>query len=46
MSEDVAPQQLAEAGLEPDYVVEFTQEDADADIDPQLEKAVEILLDN
>ncbi len=31
-------------GLEPDIAVEYTQEDADADRDPQLERAVEYLL--
>ncbi len=30
-------------GLEPDYYVEFTQEDAQAGEDPQLEKAIELL---
>jgi len=31
-------------GLEPDLEVEITQEDAEADLDPQLERAVEYLL--
>jgi carboxyl-terminal processing protease len=31
-------------GLDPDIVVELTQEDAEADLDPQLERAVEYLL--
>ncbi len=35
---------IQDIGLEPDYVVEFTQEDIDAEIDPQLNKAIEILL--
>ena len=30
-------------GLEPDYFVELTQADADAELDPQLDKAIEIL---
>jgi carboxyl-terminal processing protease len=33
-------------GLEPDYVVEITEEDIEADYDPQLEKAIELLLNN
>ena len=35
---------IAEKGLTPDYLVEITQKDLDAKKDPQLEKAVEILL--
>ena len=35
---------IQEIGLEPDVVVPFTEEDANTDIDPQLDKAVEILL--
>jgi carboxyl-terminal processing protease len=31
-------------GLEPDIVVEITQEDVEADLDPQLDRAVEYLL--
>jgi carboxyl-terminal processing protease len=31
-------------GLEPDIAVELTQEDVDADLDPQLDRAVEYLL--
>jgi carboxyl-terminal processing protease len=31
-------------GLQPDVVVEFTEEDRQADRDPQLDKAVEVLL--
>ncbi len=31
-------------GLAPDVVVEFTPEDAEAERDPQLERAVDILL--
>jgi carboxyl-terminal processing protease len=32
-------------GLEPDIVVELTQDDLDADLDPQLERAVQYLLE-
>ena len=32
-------------GLEPDIVVELTEEDLDADLDPQLERAVRYLLE-
>ena len=35
--------QINEVGLTPDVVVEFTQEDIDNEIDPQLNKAIEIL---
>jgi len=35
--------QINGVGLEPDYVVEFTEEDFNADQDPQLEKAIEVL---
>ncbi len=31
-------------GLEPDVVVEITDEDFEAELDPQLEKAIELLL--
>jgi carboxyl-terminal processing protease len=37
--------QINETGLVPDYEVEFTEEDFLADLDPQLDKAVEVLLD-
>jgi carboxyl-terminal processing protease len=37
--------QIHGIGLEPDFIVEFTLEDAEAGIDPQLEKAIELLLD-
>lgn len=37
--------QINKVGLTPDVVVEYTQEDADAGIDPQLDKAVEIILE-
>ena len=37
--------QIHEVGLEPDYPVEFTEDDFLNDLDPQLDKAVEILLD-
>lgn len=36
--------QIHEVGLEPDVVVELTPEDIEASRDPQLDKAVEILL--
>lgn len=36
--------QINDIGLTPDVVVDYTQADADADIDPQREKAIEILL--
>ncbi len=35
--------QIAGEGLEPDYEVSYTEEDFDADIDPQLQKAIELL---
>jgi carboxyl-terminal processing protease len=35
---------IHEIGLTPDVVVEFTEADAEAEIDPQLDKAIEILL--
>ena len=35
--------QINQVGLTPDVVVEFTQEDVDNEIDPQLNKAIEIL---
>ncbi len=34
---------IHEVGLEPDIIVEFTEEDVEAGNDPQLDKAVEIL---
>ncbi len=34
---------IHEIGIEPDVVVDITQEDVDAGIDPQLEKAIELL---
>jgi len=34
---------IADKGLEPDFVVEMTEEDIEKDRDPQLEKAIEIL---
>jgi len=36
---------IHEIGLTPDYVVERTEEEFKADLDPQLDKAVEVLLD-
>lgn len=38
-----AGQILDEVGLEPDYVVEFTEEDIETENDPQLDKALEVL---
>lgn len=35
---------ISEKGLTPDYPVEITQKDLDAKIDPQMDKAVELLL--
>jgi carboxyl-terminal processing protease len=35
---------ISEKGLTPDYPVEITQKDVDAKIDPQLNKAVQLLL--
>jgi carboxyl-terminal processing protease len=35
--------QIHEIGIEPDYVVELTEEDVEAELDPQLDKAVELL---
>jgi carboxyl-terminal processing protease len=35
---------ISEKGLTPDYPIEITQDDLDAKIDPQLNKAVELLL--
>ncbi len=37
---------IHETGLVPDVVVEFTEEDMEAERDPQLEKAIELLLQN
>jgi carboxyl-terminal processing protease len=37
--------QISKVGLEPDYVVEMTEEDYAEGLDPQLDKAVEVLLD-
>lgn len=38
--------QIDEIGLEPDVVVELTEEDLEAERDPQLDRAVEILTTN
>jgi len=40
-----AKRQIHQVGLEPEYEVEYTEEDFLADLDPQLDKAVEVLLD-
>jgi carboxyl-terminal processing protease len=37
--------QISEIGLTPDYVVELTEDDITQGLDPQLDKAVEVLLD-
>jgi carboxyl-terminal processing protease len=34
---------ISEGGLEPDVIVEITKEDVEAEIDPQLEKAIEVV---
>jgi carboxyl-terminal processing protease len=35
--------QIHEIGLEPDHVVELTEEDTEDELDPQLDKAIELL---
>jgi len=35
--------QIHQIGLEPDYVIEITEEDEAAERDPQLDKAIELL---
>ncbi len=35
---------IHEVGLTPDFIVEITEEDIEAEIDPQLEKAIDVLL--
>lgn len=35
---------IHELGVEPDYDIEYTQEDFENDFDPQLEKAIELLV--
>ncbi|MFN2281371.1 MAG: S41 family peptidase [Anaerolineales bacterium] len=37
--------QIHEIGLEPDYPVEYTEEDFEQEQDPQLDKAIEVLQD-
>jgi carboxyl-terminal processing protease len=37
--------QINSSGLDPDYPVELTEEDYENELDPQLDKAVEVLLD-
>jgi carboxyl-terminal processing protease len=37
--------QIHEIGLEPDYLVEILEEELEEEADPQLDKAVEVLLD-
>ena len=36
--------QISDVGLTPDVIVEYTQEDVDAGVDPQLNAAVDLLL--
>jgi carboxyl-terminal processing protease len=36
--------QINGVGLEPDYVVELSEEDLAAELDPQLQKAIALLL--
>ncbi len=35
---------IEDIGLTPDYIVELTEEDLANDLDPQLDKAIEVLL--
>ena len=37
--------QINDTGLEPNYLVEFTEEDFENELDPQLDKAIEVLLE-
>jgi len=37
--------QIGEQGLEPEYIVEMTQEDFEQGLDPQLDKAIEVLME-
>ena len=37
--------QINSTGLDPDYPVELTEEDFESELDPQLDKAIEVLLD-
>jgi carboxyl-terminal processing protease len=37
--------QINSTGLDPDYPVELTEEDFENELDPQLDKAIEVLLD-
>ncbi|MBU1159947.1 S41 family peptidase [Patescibacteria group bacterium] len=39
----VKKQSISDEGLEPDFEIKFTEEDFEAERDPQMEKAVEIL---
>ena len=39
-----AERQIHEVGLTPKYLVEFTEEDYLNELDPQLDKAIEVLL--
>jgi carboxyl-terminal processing protease len=40
-----AERQINSTGLDPDYAVELTEEDFENELDPQLDKAIEVLLD-
>ncbi len=35
--------EIHEIGIEPDFIVEITEEDIESNVDPQLEKAIELL---
>ncbi|HWS24322.1 MAG TPA: S41 family peptidase, partial [Anaerolineales bacterium] len=38
--------QIHKVGLTPDYIVELTDADIEADKDPQLDKAIELILES
>jgi carboxyl-terminal processing protease len=40
-----AKRQINSTGLDPDYPVELTEEDFENELDPQLDKAIEVMLD-
>ena len=37
--------QISDVGLTPEYIVDYTLEDFEAGLDPQLDKAIEVMLD-
>ena len=37
--------QISEIGLTPEHIVEYTEEDFEAEVDPQLDKAIELILE-